>query len=163
VTSKIKPLQEITTLVAQQQETGKTVVFANGCFDLLHVGHIRLLQEAKALGTKLVVAINSDASVQRLKGAERPIVKERDRAEILSHLASVDAVTVFEEDTPLEAIRVVRPHILVKGSDYTEATVVGADLVKSWGGRVHLIPIVDGFSTTGTVKKIRHAEAAQKK
>ncbi len=153
---------ELESLVLQWKQQGERIVFTNGCFDLLHVGHIRLLQEAKALGTKLVVAINSDASVQRLKGAERPIVKERDRAEILSHLASVDAVTVFEEDTPLEAIRVVRPQILVKGSDYTEATVVGADLVKEWGGRVHLIPIVDGFSTTGTVKKIRHAAAAQK-
>ncbi len=154
---------ELESLVLQWKQQGERVVFTNGCFDLLHVGHIRLLQEAKALGTKLVVAINSDASVQRLKGPERPIVKERDRAEILSHLSSVDAVTVFEEDAPLDAIQVVRPQILVKGSDYTEATVVGADLVKSWGGRVHLIPLIDGFSTTGTVKKIRHAEAAQKK
>ena len=154
---------DLEPLVLQWKQQGERIVFTNGCFDLLHVGHIRLLQEAKALGTKLVVAINSDASVQRLKGPERPIVKEHDRAEILSHLSSVDAVTVFDEDTPLETIQVVRPQILVKGSDYTEATVVGADLVKSWGGRVHLIPIVDGFSTTGTVKKIRLAEAQQKK
>jgi D-beta-D-heptose 7-phosphate kinase/D-beta-D-heptose 1-phosphate adenosyltransferase len=154
---------ELEPLVLQWKQQGERIVFTNGCFDLLHVGHIRLLQEAKALGTKLVVAINSDASVQRLKGPERPIVRERDRAEILSHLSSVDAVLVFDEDTPLEAIQAIRPQILVKGSDYTEATVVGADLVKSWGGRVHLIPLVDGISTTGTVKKIRRAEAAQKK
>ncbi len=151
---------ELVNLVLQWKKRGDRVVFTNGCFDLLHVGHIRLLQEAKMLGTKLVVAINSDASVQRLKGSERPIVKERDRAEILSHLSSVDAVTIFDEDTPLDVLLAVRPQILVKGGDYTEATVVGAEEVKSWGGRVQLIPLVDGFSTTKTVQKINHASTS---
>lgn len=151
---------ELVDLVLQWKKRGDRVVFTNGCFDLLHVGHIRLLQEAKTLGTKLVVAINSDASVQRLKGSERPIVKERDRAEILSHLSSVDAVTIFDEDTPLDVLLAVRPQILVKGGDYTEATVVGAEEVKSWGGRVQLIPLVDGFSTTKTVQKINHASTS---
>ena len=150
---------DLVDVVLQWKERGERIVFTNGCFDLLHVGHIRLLQEAKALGTKLVVAINSDVSVQRLKGPERPIVKERDRAEILSHVSSVDAVVIFDEDTPLEVIQSIRPQILVKGSDYSESTVVGAEEVKSWGGRVQLIPLVDGFSTTRTVQKINHVSA----
>lgn len=157
--NRVYSRSDLVDVVLQWKKRGERIVFTNGCFDLLHVGHIRLLQEAKALGTKLVVAINSDVSVQRLKGPERPIVKERDRAEILSHVSSVDAVVVFDEDTPLEVIQSIRPQILVKGSDYSESTVVGAEEVKSWGGRVQLIPLVDGFSTTRTVQKISHASA----
>jgi D-beta-D-heptose 7-phosphate kinase/D-beta-D-heptose 1-phosphate adenosyltransferase len=140
-------------IVLQWKQRGERVIFTNGCFDLIHVGHVRLLQEAKKLGTRLVVAINSDASVKRLKGPERPIVKENNRAEILSHLASVDAVTIFEEDTPLEVIQAIRPQVIVKGGDYTEATVVGAQEVKSWGGRVQLIPLIEGQSTTKIVER----------
>ncbi len=139
--------------VLQWKQRGERIVFTNGCFDLIHVGHVRLLQEAKKLGTRLVVAINSDASVKRLKGPERPIVHENNRAEILSHLASVDAVTIFEEDTPLEVIQAIRPQVIVKGGDYTEATVVGAQEVKSWGGRVQLIPLIEGQSTTKIVER----------
>lgn len=139
--------------VLQWKQRGERIVFTNGCFDLIHVGHVRLLQEAKKLGTRLVVAINSDASVKRLKGPERPIVNENNRAEILSHLASVDAVTIFDEDTPLEVIQAIRPQVIVKGGDYTEATVVGAEEVKSWGGRVQLIPLIEGQSTTKIVER----------
>ena len=139
--------------VLQWKQRGERVIFTNGCFDLIHVGHVRLLQDAKKLGTRLVVAINSDASVKRLKGPERPIVNENNRAEILSHLASVDAVTIFDEDTPLEVIQAIRPQVIVKGGDYTEATVVGAEEVKSWGGRVQLIPLIEGQSTTKIVER----------
>lgn len=161
--SHIYSRSSLINTVLQWKKRGERVVFTNGCFDLVHVGHVRMLEQSKALGTKLVVAINSDASVKRLKGQDRPIVSENNRAEILSHLSSVDAVVIFEEDTPLEVLRDVRPQILVKGSDYTESTVVGAEDVKSWGGRVQLIPLVDGFSTTSTVKKIGGTKAADRK
>jgi len=139
------------------RRAGKRVVFTNGCFDLLHAGHLDLLHRAAALGDVLVVAINSDASVRRLKGPERPLVSEGDRAAVLAALDAVDAVTVFDEDTPLEAIRAVRPDVLVKGQDYRLADVVGRDLVESWGGRVELLPLVPGRSTSSLVERIRGA------
>jgi D-beta-D-heptose 7-phosphate kinase/D-beta-D-heptose 1-phosphate adenosyltransferase len=129
------------------------VVFTNGCFDLLHVGHISLLEQAHSFGDKLIVAINSDASVSGLKGPTRPIVSERDRGRVLAALAAVDAVCVFSEPTPLELIVATRPDVLVKGGDYNIDTVVGAQEVQSWGGQVKIVPIVPGFSTTQLIAR----------
>jgi D-beta-D-heptose 7-phosphate kinase/D-beta-D-heptose 1-phosphate adenosyltransferase len=132
---------------------GERVVFTNGCFDLLHVGHIKVLEQSRSFGDRLIVAINSDASVSGLKGPTRPIVGERERGRILAALAAVDAVVVFDEPTPLRVIEALRPNVIVKGGDYSEDTVVGAKEVRSWGGRVKIVPIVEGFSTTKLIAK----------
>lgn len=145
---------------AQWRSRGESIVFTNGCFDLLHIGHITLLEDAHRMGDHLVLGINSDASVQRLKGPARPIVGEKERARILAALASTDAIIIFDEDTPLATIEALRPDVLVKGGDYTEATIVGADLVRSWGGRVAIVPTVAGFSTTKIVQKMVAGESA---
>jgi D-beta-D-heptose 7-phosphate kinase/D-beta-D-heptose 1-phosphate adenosyltransferase len=139
---------------AQWRDRGETIVFTNGCFDLLHIGHITLLENAHRMGDHLVLGINSDASARRLKGSTRPIVGEKERARILAALASTDAIVIFDEDTPLATIEALRPNVLVKGGDYIEATVVGADMVRSWGGRVAIVPTVAGFSTTNLVQKL---------
>ncbi len=133
----------------------RRVVFTNGCFDLLHPGHIRLLTEARKLGDLLVVGLNSDASVRKLKGPERPILSERDRAQVLGGLDAVDFVVLFDEETPERLIEAVRPDVLVKGSDYTEATVVGAPFVRSYGGTVALVPLLPGSSTTTMVSRLK--------
>ena len=133
----------------------RRVVFTNGCFDLLHPGHIRLLSEARRLGDVLVVGLNSDASVRRLKGEGRPILRERDRAQVLGGLDAVDFVVVFDEETPEALIEAVHPDVLVKGGDYTEATVVGAPFVRSYGGRVALVPLVPGSSTSAVVSRMK--------
>jgi len=141
--------KEVRTL----QAAGKKVVFTNGCFDLLHSGHIELLRSARALGDALVVAINSDASVARMKGCNRPIVPEKERAELLGGMEMVDYVCVFEGDTPLEAIMLLRPDILVKGADWT-ANIVGQTEVESWGGKVAALSLVEGRSTTGMINRV---------
>lgn len=143
---------------AQWRARGESIVFTNGCFDLLHIGHITLLEDAHRMGDRLVIGLNSDASARRLKGSTRPIVGENERARILAALASTDAVVIFDEDTPLATIEALRPDVLVKGGDYTEATVVGAELVRSWGGRVAIVPTVAGFSTTNIVRKMSGTE-----
>ena len=140
--------------VRTRQEKGEKVVFTNGCFDILHVGHVRYLQEARDLGDFLVVGLNSDASVKRLKGESRPIVNEADRQEVLSALRSVDAVLLFGEDTPYELISRVKPDILVKGGDWKPESIVGSDLVLARGGKVLSLAFVDGSSTTNIVSKI---------
>jgi D-beta-D-heptose 7-phosphate kinase/D-beta-D-heptose 1-phosphate adenosyltransferase len=140
--------------VALWQENGDEVVFTNGCFDLLHHGHVDILHKARNLGDRLVVGLNSDASVRRLKGNRRPIVKEEDRAAILSALSSVDLVVIFDEDTPIELIRAVKPDILVKGADYKPHEVVGKEVVESYGGRVALVPLMEGHSSTGIEQRI---------
>ena len=136
------------------KQEGKTIVFTNGCFDILHVGHTRYLKDAKRLGDVLVVALNSDASVRSIKGERRPLVPEGERAEVIGSLASVDYVTLFDELTPLELIGHLRPDILVKGGDWTEDRVVGRDLVSSWGGRVVIVPETQGASTTNILEKV---------
>lgn len=141
--------------VAQWRHAGLKVGFTNGCFDLLHPGHISLIRQARAACDRLVVAINSDASVQRLKGEDRPVQPESARAAVLASLEAVDLVTVFAEDTPLELITLLRPDVLVKGADYTVATVVGADVVQGYGGRVVLADLAAGFSTTATIARLR--------
>ena len=132
----------------------QTVIFTNGCFDILHVGHVRYLQEARALGDILVIGLNSDSSVKRLKGNERPVQQEQDRAEILAALLSVDYVCLFSEDTPLELIKKVHPNILVKGGDWAVEKIVGSDFVISHGGSVKSLPFHQGRSTTGIINKI---------
>jgi rfaE bifunctional protein nucleotidyltransferase chain/domain len=132
---------------------GRRVVFTNGCFDLLHVGHVRLLEQARALGDVLAVGLNTDASVRRLKGPQRPIVAEGARAEVLAALRAVDYVTLFDEPTPLELITECVPNVLVKGGDYTPDTIVGRDVVEAHGGEVRVIALVGGFSTTELVRK----------
>jgi len=132
------------------------VVFTNGVFDLLHVGHVALLEAARAEGGALVVAVNSDASVRGLeKGADRPIVPERERARLLAALACVDCVVLFDEETPLALIERLRPDVLVKGADYARAAIVGADQVQAWGGRVVRVPLVPGASTTALLARLR--------
>ncbi|HLY40975.1 MAG TPA: bifunctional D-glycero-beta-D-manno-heptose-7-phosphate kinase/D-glycero-beta-D-manno-heptose 1-phosphate adenylyltransferase HldE [Terracidiphilus sp.] len=139
--------------VALWKANGERVVFTNGCFDLLHIGHITLLEEARRCGDRLIVAINSDASVSVLKGPSRPIVGERERARVLAALASVDAVVIFDEPTPLQLIVAVQPNVLVKGGDYNAETIVGASEMESWGGDVKIVPLVQGFSTTHLIEK----------
>ncbi len=136
------------------RSSGLRVVFANGCFDLLHPGHVHLLHKARALGDRLIVGLNTDASVRRLKGPTRPILRENDRATLVAALSSVDAVVLFDEDTPLALIERLRPDILVKGSDYTVDRVVGREQVESWGGRVELVTVLAGHSTTGISNRI---------
>jgi D-beta-D-heptose 7-phosphate kinase/D-beta-D-heptose 1-phosphate adenosyltransferase len=136
------------------QQAGETVVFTNGCFDILHAGHVTYLEQARSLGNRLVIGLNTDASVRRLKGARRPIVPQAARARLLAALQAVDMVVCFDEDTPLALIQTLCPDILVKGGDYTEATIVGADFVKGKGGRVEVIPFLNGFSTSNIIEKI---------
>jgi D-beta-D-heptose 7-phosphate kinase/D-beta-D-heptose 1-phosphate adenosyltransferase len=145
---KVVSREELIARVALWRANGDQVVFTNGCFDLLHVGHITLLEQAHRFGDRLIVAINSDASVSGLKGPNRPIVGERERARVLAALAAVDAVVVFSEPTPMELILSTRPDVIVKGGDYAVDTVVGAPEVLSWGGQVKIVPIVEGYSTT---------------
>ncbi|HEX4998665.1 MAG TPA: D-glycero-beta-D-manno-heptose 1-phosphate adenylyltransferase [Terriglobia bacterium] len=151
---KVSNAESIAREARGLQSSGRRLVFTNGCFDLLHPGHIALLRQARALGDALAVAINSDASVRRLKGANRPILSENERAEILAALEMVDFVCVFDEDTPLETILKIRPDVLVKGADWGPHDIVGRAEVESWGGRVATIPLVAGKSTTGVIERV---------
>lgn len=150
---KVLTRDELGRRVAVWRANGDRVVFTNGCFDLLHVGHIAVLEQARRQGDRLIVAINSDASVSALKGPSRPVVNENARGRVLAALAAVDAVVVFDEPTPLNLILVARPDVLVKGGDYDESTIVGAREVRSWGGRVAIVPIVEGHSTTRLIER----------
>jgi D-beta-D-heptose 7-phosphate kinase/D-beta-D-heptose 1-phosphate adenosyltransferase len=150
---KVLTLSEMQLRVALWRRSGDRIVFTNGCFDLLHVGHITVLEQARRFGDRLIIAVNSDASVSRLKGPSRPIVGHDERCRVLAALAAVDAVVVFDDPTPLELILALRPEVLVKGGDYDFESVVGGREVQSWGGQVKLIPTVPGFSTTGLIAK----------
>lgn len=144
------------------RKEGKKIAFTNGCFDILHVGHVRYLREAKKTADVLVLALNSDSSVRSIKGEKRPLVSEEERAEILAALEFIDFVTIFEELTPQELIVYLKPDVLIKGGDWPEDKVVGRDDVKKWGGRVVLIPEVKGKSTTNIVEKIKEVYNANK-
>ena len=144
------------------RKEGKKIAFTNGCFDILHVGHVRYLREAKKAGDILVLALNSDSSVRTIKGEERPLVCEEDRAEVLAALEFIDFITIFPESTPLELINHLKPDILIKGGDWAEDKVVGRDEVKKWGGRVAIIPEVEGKSTTNIVEKIKRVYCSGK-
>src|SRR5262245_18991203 len=152
---KVRSLKD--ALRWRQTQSGP-VVFTNGVFDLLHVGHVALLEQARALGAALLVGVNSDASVRRLgKGAGRPLVPAAERARVLAAMASVDCVVLFDDVTPLTLIRALRPDVLVKGADYEHDQIVGASDVESWGGHVVRVPLVQGKSTTGLVDRLRGA------
>ncbi len=153
--AKIRTRQEMSAIAEALQREGKRLVFTNGCFDLLHVGHMYLLREAKKFGDVLVVGLNSDASVRALKGDSRPIVGQQDRSEALAALESVDYLVVFEEPDPMELLRALRPQVLVKGDDYRESEVVGAEFLKTYGGEIRLVPVREGISTSRLVDAIR--------
>jgi rfaE bifunctional protein nucleotidyltransferase chain/domain len=146
-------LQGVADEVHRLQRAGKRVVFTNGCFDLLHSGHIDLLRQSRAMGDVLVVAINSDTSVKRLKGPNRPIIPEQERAQLLDSLEMVDFVCIFKDDTPLEAILLIHPDVLVKGADW-ETNIVGQPEVEGWGGKVVALPLVEGRSSTAIIERI---------
>lgn len=148
-------LNHIVELVEKLKLSGYSIVFTNGCFDILHRGHVAYLQSAKSMGDILIVGMNTDASVKRLKGEERPINTLEDRAYVLSALKSVDYVVPFDEDTPLTLIQSIKPDVLVKGGDYTMDTIVGAKEVHAYGGKVEIIPFVDGKSTSSIIDAIR--------
>jgi D-beta-D-heptose 7-phosphate kinase/D-beta-D-heptose 1-phosphate adenosyltransferase len=156
----MEKFEEEQTLAALriEQSRGKKLVFTNGCFDLLHVGHVRYLGQAKALGDLLVLGLNSDNSVRRLKGEARPIVPENDRREVLLALRFVDYVVIFDEDTPLRLIKKIAPNVLVKGGDWAVDEIVGSDFVLSRGGEVFSLPFVEGRSTSSVVEKILKRE-----
>jgi rfaE bifunctional protein nucleotidyltransferase chain/domain len=151
---KIKAKEDLQRIVDDLKAKRERIVFTNGCFDLLHVGHIRYLEEAKALGDILVVGINSDRSVRNIKGPLRPILPEEERAEILSGLGCVDYITIFDEADPLELISSLQPHILVKGGDWIKETTVGKEVVERSGGEVIILPFVQGASTSNLIEAI---------
>lgn len=153
----MKSIPEGAELAERLRAEGKRIVFTNGVFDILHPGHIRYLQHARSLGDALIVGLNADASVRRNKGPERPINPEHERAEILEALECVDAVVLFEEDTPDRIIKAIQPDILVKGADWAEDAIVGRDTVEARGGRVVRVPIEKGFSTTEIIRKVKNA------
>jgi rfaE bifunctional protein nucleotidyltransferase chain/domain len=155
--NKILSKDHLKIAIEQYKKEGKKIVFTNGCFDILHAGHVRYLSDAKKLGDILVLAINSDSSVRSIKGKPRPFIPQTERAYVIASLESVDYVTIFDEDTPLLLIEYLQPHILVKGGDWTEETVVGRDSVTKWGGRVVIMPEVKGISTTNIIEKIKKA------
>jgi D-beta-D-heptose 7-phosphate kinase/D-beta-D-heptose 1-phosphate adenosyltransferase len=156
------PPDQLAPILKNLQNQGKKVVFTNGVFDLLHLGHVTYLQKARDLGDLLVVALNSDASVKRIKGPLKPLLPLEERAEMLLALACVDYVTFFEDDTPFEAVKILRPDILVKGGDWAVDKIVGGDLVESWGGKVTNIPVVPGRSTTNLIEIVRERYGSKK-
>ncbi len=151
---KVKSLEEIVELRARMRESGKKLVFTNGCFDILHVGHVRYLKEACALGDALIVAINSDRSVREIKGERRPITPEAERAEVVAALACVDSAFIFDDPTPRDVIDAIVPDVLVKGADWGVGEIVGRDTVEKAGGVVRSIPLVEGASTTEIIRKV---------
>jgi rfaE bifunctional protein nucleotidyltransferase chain/domain len=153
---KIASQEEITKIVSQLQAEGKKVVFTNGCFDIVHLGHVDYLEKARNLGDFLIVGLNTDASVSRIKGPSRPIVDEKSRSRVMASFGFVDAVVFFDEPTPKELIEAIKPDILTKGKDYTVENIVGADFVIQAGGKVETITLVDGYSTSSVIQKIQH-------
>ena len=151
---KILTKEQLSALLPLWKKEGK-VVFTNGCFDILHLGHVDYLEKARNLGQKMIVGLNTDASVQRLKGPARPICDENSRSRVMASLEFVDAVILFDEETPFELIDYLKPDILVKGNDYTIQTIVGADVVLKNGGSVETVPLVNGYSTTNVINKIK--------
>ena len=154
---KIFSLNELKDVLGLYRNTGGRIVFTNGCFDIMHAGHAQYLEEARAMGDVLIVAINSDASVRRLKGPKRPVIGQQDRALMLAALESVDYVVIFEEDTPYEVIKILEPDLLVKGGDWTPDQIVGADIVLARGGEVKSLPFRPGLSTSSIIERIRES------
>jgi len=155
ILNKIVSREQLIQRVNTWRNERQTIVFSNGCFDIIHPGHARYLASAAALGSRLVLGVNTDQSVQRLKGMQRPVISENDRCELLASFQFIDAVCLFDEDTPLELIKSIVPDILVKGKDYTVDQIVGADIVLQHGGKVETIELVEGYSTSALIEKIK--------
>jgi D-beta-D-heptose 7-phosphate kinase/D-beta-D-heptose 1-phosphate adenosyltransferase len=154
---KIKNLTQLKRIISSLKMKGKKIIFTNGCFDILHYGHVKYLEVAKKKGDILVVALNSDASIRRIKGKQRPIIQEADRLRIVAALESVDYVVLFDENTPLKIIKLLKPDVLVKGTDWNKDNIVGSDVVLRYGGKVHTIKLIKNRSTTNLIKKIAKA------
>jgi len=156
VSGKLKSLDELAVITAQAQKNGKKVVFTNGCFDLLHRGHVHLLRQAKAVGDLLIVAVNSDRSVKEIKGLQRPVTSQTDRVELIGALEMVDYVVIFDEPDPYRLIATIKPNVLAKGGDWSAEKIVGADIVEQAGGRVTVIPYLPGYSTSEIIERIKN-------
>jgi D-beta-D-heptose 7-phosphate kinase/D-beta-D-heptose 1-phosphate adenosyltransferase len=154
--NKIVSLASLKKIVARTRKQGRTIAFTNGCFDILHAGHVAYLEQAKKKNRLLIVGLNSDRSISRIKGPSRPITGEKQRAAVLAGLSCVDNITVFHEDTPLNLIKAVKPDVLIKGADWKNKVVVGEDVIRPYGGRVELIKYLPNFSTTKIIEKIKH-------
>jgi len=152
--TKIISLSSLICKIKVLKQNGKKIVFTNGCFDILHFGHIKYLQDAKTKGDYLVVAVNSDASIKKIKGKNRPVIGQRDRLKTLAALESVDFVLLFNEDNPLKLIKALKPHVLIKGSDWSKDKIIGADFVQSYGGQVVSVKLIKGRSTSKIIEKI---------
>ena len=152
--SKILELKDLIVALKSLRVSGKRIVFTNGCFDILHVGHVRYLGEARAKGDVLVLGLNSDASVKSIKSDTRPVVSQDQRAEVLAGLSCVDYITIFDEDDPLSLIQAIKPDILVKGADWEEKNIIGSDVVKTYGGEIVRIKLVPGISTSSIIRRI---------
>ena len=159
--SKIKTQSEIKKVVEKAKEEGKKIVFTNGCFDILHQGHVRYLSEAKKLGDYLIVGLNSDQSMRNIKGNNRPLMAEGERAELLAALIFVDGIVIFTEDDPLAIIKYLQPHILVKGADWDEDDIIGAEFIKKRGGEVKRIPLIPNVSTSNIIRRIINLDSDQ--
>ena len=157
INSKIFSLDDLKNQVNAWKQTGEDVVFTNGCFDIIHRGHIEVLAQTADLGDRLIIGLNSDTSIQKLKGKNRPIIEEQSRAILLASLEFVDAVVIFSEDAPLKLISALLPDVLAKGGDYEIETIVGHEIVQQNGGKVKLVPFVDGFSSTTIIEKIKNS------
>jgi rfaE bifunctional protein nucleotidyltransferase chain/domain len=151
---KIRELPDAKKEVERLRSKNKKIVFTNGCFDILHIGHARYLYAAREMGDFLIVAMNSDRSVKAIKGPDRPIMNQYERSEMLASLECVDIVVIFDEDNPMEVIRYLMPDILVKGGDWKEEDIIGADVVRAAGGQIRTIPYIRGYSTSGIIKRI---------
>jgi D-beta-D-heptose 7-phosphate kinase/D-beta-D-heptose 1-phosphate adenosyltransferase len=158
-TGKQRKLEPLLNELAYHRACGKKIVFTNGCFDLIHLGHVKYFRFAKAQGDLVVVAVNTDRSIRRLKGSKRPIISEDDRIHVLEELESIDYLVKFDDDTPLSLIEQIKPDVLVKGADYKKEQVVGWDVVERYGGRVALAPLVDGRSTSALIQRILEANS----
>ena len=154
MTDKVKTQDELIPILNDLKKNSKRIVFTNGCFDILHVGHVRYLKEAKGYGDILIVAVNSDLSVKSIKGDKRPIVSQSERAEVVAALEMVDYVIMFDEDTPYNIIKKLQPDVLIKGGDWTIDKIIGRDIVEARGGKVIAIPFIEGASTTGIVERV---------
>ncbi|MBT4881859.1 D-glycero-beta-D-manno-heptose 1-phosphate adenylyltransferase [Flavobacteriales bacterium] len=155
--NKIFTLEELKTQVESWKNSGEKVVFTNGCFDIVHRGHIEVLARTADLGSKFIIGLNSDSSIKKLKGDDRPIINEQSRAILLASLSFVDAVVLFSEETPINLISTLVPDVLAKGGDYEIKTIVGHEIVQKNGGKVILVPFVDGFSSTNIIDKIKNS------
>ncbi|HET9550019.1 MAG TPA: D-glycero-beta-D-manno-heptose 1-phosphate adenylyltransferase [Candidatus Binatia bacterium] len=155
MSGKLKTVGELSEIATQARAKRKIVVFTNGCFDLLHRGHVHMLREAKAQGDLLIVAMNSDSSVKAIKGPSRPIMPEIDRVELIAAMEMVDYVVVYDEPDPYDLIATIKPNVLAKGGDWSPDKIIGADIVERYGGRVALIPYLEGFSTTEIIERIK--------